>query len=89
MNTSQTIHLKDTTEVVGYIAARTAETIAARGYPGHDLHTVMDRMTSDRVLETIRAAYVHWAAAGNDRPTGIVRIGVRLIAEYRRTFGLD
>lgn len=82
------IHLKDTEEVVAWIAATAAKSIGAAGIPGHNLHTVMERMTSGKVLDTIRAAYTTWAATGKDRPEGITKIGVRLIQEYRRTYGI-
>jgi hypothetical protein len=82
MNDTTRIHLKDTTEVVAYIAAKVSESLAAEGFPGHDLETVMTRMTSDRVLATIRGAYTHMARRGDDRPSAISKIGVRLIAEY-------
>lgn len=82
------IHLKDTTEVVAWIAATVARSISAAGIPGHDLHTVMDRMTTNQALDTIRTAYTTWAGDGKDRPEGITKIGVRLIQEYRRTYGI-
>ncbi|NUR01312.1 MAG: hypothetical protein HOY79_33750 [Streptomyces sp.] len=83
-----TVQLANTTEVVAWIAANVAKTIAADNHAGHDLDTVMRRMTTDGVLSTIRSAYEFRCTRGDDRPESIKLIGVRLIAEYCKTFGL-
>lgn len=85
---TKTVHLNTTTEVVAYIAATTAQTIANRGVGGHDLDIVMHRMTSDRVLSQIRTAYLRRVQAGQHRPTAITKIGVSLITEYRTRYGI-
>lgn len=88
MSASTHIHLNDTEDVVAWIAANVSKTIAKASHEGHDLNTVMTRMTSDRVLNLIRTAYLHCARQGQDRPDAIRRIGVRLIAEYCRQYDL-
>lgn len=88
MNTT-TITLKDTTEVVAWIAANVSKTIASANLPGHDLNKVMAFMTSDYMLDRIRTAYTGEAAQGKHRPTIIKRLGSYLIARYYRDFGLD
>lgn len=88
MTATKTISLATTTDVVAYIASTVAKVIATEGFPGHDIDTVGTRMTSDTVLSTIRDAYVHMARRGDDRPTAISKIGVRLIAEYYNEFQL-
>lgn len=86
--TAGRVHLDTTEDVVAWLAASVAKTIANAGHAGHDLETVLTRMTSDAILDTIRSAYTHWASQGRDRRTGIEKIGVRLIHEYRRTYGI-
>jgi hypothetical protein len=83
-----TISLKDTTEVVAYIASAVAKSIAEEGFAGHDLETVGRRMTTDAILSTIRSAYVFRCERGYNRPESIAKIGSRLIAEYYRQFDL-
>jgi hypothetical protein len=87
--TATTVNLKTTTDVVAWLAANVATTIASANLPGHDLDRVMARMTTDRVLAAIRTAYTTCAARGDHRPTAVKKIGVRLIAEYYRQHGLD
>ena len=82
------VHLATTTDVVAWIAANVAKTIAGKHAPGHDLNTVMRRMTSDNILGTIRTAYVFRCERGYDRPESIKMIGCRVIAEYCREYGL-
>lgn len=82
-----TVRLESTTEVVAWIAANAAKMIAAGNHPGHDLDTVMQRMTADSVLEMIRAAYTFRCERGDDRPGSVKLIGCRIIAEYCNTFG--
>lgn len=89
MAASTTIRLKDATEVTAWIATKVAETIAKAGREGHDLDTVLFRMTSTKVLATIRVAYIHQVENGVDKPEAIKKIGVRLIAEYRKTYDLN
>ncbi|MGW7688789.1 hypothetical protein ACWGMA_07835 [Streptomyces asiaticus] len=86
--TVTTVQMAATTGVVAYIAATTAQAIANKGVDGHDLDTVMHRMTSDRVLSQIRTAYVRRSRAGQHRPTAITKIGVNLITEYRTHYGI-
>lgn len=86
--TVTTVQLATTIDIVAYIAATTAQAIASKGVDGHDLDTVMYRMTSDRALSQIRAAYLRRARAGQHRPTAITKIGVALIAEYRTRYGI-
>lgn len=88
MNTT-TIHLETTTEVVGWIAATVSTVIASANLPGHDLDTVMSRMTTDRVLTAIRTAYITRVQRGDDRNDAIKRLGVCLIAEYYSQLGID
>lgn len=85
---ARTVRLNTTTDVVAYIAATTAQAIANKGVDGHDLDTVMRRMTSDRVLSQIRSAYLRRAKAAQHRPTAITKIGVNLITEYRTHYGI-
>jgi tellurite resistance protein len=85
---TKTVRLNTTTDVVAYIAATTAQAIADKGVDGHELETVMHRMTSDRVLSQIRTAYLRRAQAGEHRPTAITKIGVGLITEYRTHYGI-
>ncbi|MEU9218946.1 hypothetical protein AB0D47_20620 [Streptomyces sp. NPDC048376] len=86
--TAKTVHLNTTTDVVAYIAATTAQAIANKGVTGHNLETAVHRMTSDRVLSQIRAAYIRRAQAGQHRSTAITRIAVGLITEYRTHYGI-
>jgi hypothetical protein len=86
--TATTVNLKTTTDVVAWIAANVAKTIAASNHPGHDLPTVMHRMTADSALEMIRAAYTFRCERGDDRPESVKLIGCRLVAEYCNTFNL-
>lgn len=86
--TATQIHLKDATEVTAWVATKVAETIAKAGYEGHNLDTVLYRMTNTKVLATIRTAYINWVEKGGDKNEGITKIGVRLITEYRRTYGV-
>jgi hypothetical protein len=83
-----TVNLKTTTDVVAWIAANAAKVIAAGNHPGHDLDTVMGRMTTDGILGMIRAAYTFRCERGDDRPESVKLIGCRVIAEYCNTFGL-
>lgn len=87
--TATTIHLETTNDVVAFIAGKVSQTIASANLPGHDIDTVTARMTTDRVLDSIRTAYVDWCQRGGHRPTAISKIGVRLIAEYYRQMGID
>lgn len=89
MTTSNTITLKDTTEVVAWIAANVSKTIASASLEGHDLNKVMSVMTTDDMLSRIRTAYAGEAAKGTDRPTIIKRLGVYLIARYYQDNGLE
>ncbi|MFE5037092.1 hypothetical protein [Streptomyces sp. NPDC056683] len=82
-----TVRLDTTTDVVAWIAANAAQVIAAGNHTGHDLDAVMQRMTADSVLETIRAAYTFRCQRGDDRPESVKLIGCRIIAEYCNTFG--
>lgn len=84
----RTVHLEDTTEVVAWIAANVSKTIAAAGHAGHDLETVMGRMTTDSVLSWVRQAWEFRCRRGDDRPESVKLIGVRLIAQYCAQFGL-
>jgi hypothetical protein len=90
MNATATrISLKDTTEVVAYIASAVTKSIAGEGFEGHTLTTVGQRMTTDAVLSMIRTAYIFRCEKGLDRPESIAKIGCRLIAEYYREFNLS
>lgn len=86
--TVTTVQLATTLDAVAYIAATTAQAIANKGVDGHDLDTVMYRMTSDRALSQISAAYLRRVRAGQHRPTAITKIGVALITEYRTRYGI-
>jgi len=84
----KTVGLRTTTDIVAYITATTAQVIAGKGVDGHDLDTVMRRMTSDRVLSQIRAAYLRRARDGQRRPAAITKVGVSLVTEYRTHYGI-
>lgn len=83
-----TIQLKTAAEVAAYIAATTAQAIANKGVDGHDLDTVMGRVTADRVLSQIHSAYLRRVRDGQHRPTAMTKIGANLITEYRTHYGI-
>lgn len=86
-----TAHLADTdalTKVTAYAAARAALTIAADHTPGHDLDTVMARMTTSRALDTIRRAYTHRIHAGDSAKEAADKVGLRMVRAYRDHYGL-
>lgn len=81
--TATTIHLETTSDVIGYIAARATEAIASKNAPGHDLDTVLTRMTTDKALSTMRSAYEFRLAAGDAEQDAAIKVGVRMIQAYR------
>lgn len=86
-----TAHLADTeaiTKVTAYIAARAAVTIKADRAPGHDLDTVMRRMTSDSALDTIRRAYAFRITAGDGAEDAADKVGRRMVRAYRDQYGI-
>ncbi|MFB8442679.1 hypothetical protein ACFC7A_26875 [Streptomyces niveus] len=82
------VNCSNTAEVVAWIAGNVARVIATAEKPGHDLHTVMGRMTTDRVMDRIRAVYLSEVDHGAHRPEVIMRIGIELIEEYLGQFEL-
>ncbi|WP_424891818.1 hypothetical protein [Streptomyces sp. XH2] len=74
------------TEIVAFIAATVSKSLARNGKPGHDLDTVMHRMTTDAVLSRIRLAYLARINDGQDPRTAVTKTGQDLIREYVRHF---
>jgi len=86
-----TAHLADIeaiTEVTAYIAARAAVTIKADQAPGHDLDTVMRRMTCDSALDTIHRAYAIRITAGDGAKEAAIKVGLRMVRAYRDHYGI-
>lgn len=73
-----------TDEVVAWIAGTVARVLASVDRPGHDLRTVMRRMTTDRVMNRIRGVYLSRRADGATQRDVTMRIGQELIEEYVR-----
>lgn len=83
------ISIRSIEDAVVVIAAYTTRAIAdTNPAPGHDRETVGARMTSDRVLNTIRAAYTHRIHAGDTPREAVIAVGTRLVTEYCNHHGI-
>ncbi|MFD0035566.1 hypothetical protein ACFVJK_46835 [Streptomyces sp. NPDC127172] len=88
MNTTTAPNLNDTTDVAGWVVAKVALSVAAEGIPGHDLDTVMAHMTTDDVLNTIRADYDARCDRGDNRGSAASTVGLRALVAYYDAFNL-
>jgi hypothetical protein len=78
----------DTTTAVATIASAATKAIAKAGHPGHDTHTVGERLTSLPCVATIRACYEAQLAKGSTQLAAAEHTGRILIASYCRTHNL-
>lgn len=85
---SRIIRIRSTEDAVVEIAAMTTRVIAEGGHEGHDLETVGRLITSDLVLDTIRAAYNRRTAEGATPKEAVIAVGTQLVAHYCNSAGI-
>jgi hypothetical protein len=84
----RSLTVKDTEDAVVVILALATETIAAGNHPGHTLHQVFDRITSDEVLCLVREFYGRRIAKGETPRDAVIGVGQSLIAHYCEKAGI-
>lgn len=85
----RTIHVENVEQAIPVTITYVTMAIAGAGIAGHDMNAVCTRMTTDTVMDTIRAAYNHRVDVMGDTPKeAVISIGVRLIQAYRVKFGI-
>ncbi|OEV12467.1 hypothetical protein [Streptomyces nanshensis] len=84
MKSLDTIDLEDREEVLAWIAAKTAVTVEKLNAEGHDLKIVMDRLTNDYTLNSLRSLYADTAGKVNpgDRADAVERLAQILFSSY-------
>lgn len=83
-----TIQVRNTEDAVATIAALATRVIAEAGHEGHGLEAVGERLTSDAVLDTIRAAYDRRTGQGATPKDAVIAVGQSLIAHYCNSAGI-
>lgn len=85
----QTIVVHNVEQAIPVIITYTTMAIANAGVSGHDMNAVCAQMTTDKVMDTLRAAYLYRTNVKGDTPKeAVVSVGVRLIQAYRTKFGI-
>lgn len=83
-----TITINNIEDAVAVIAAYATRVIAADNHPGHNLEQVGARMTSDEVLDTIRAALTRRIDNGTTPKEAVIGVGQAVIAHYCNAAGI-
>lgn len=85
----RTIRVDNVEQAIPVVITYITMALAGAGIAGHDMSTVCARMTTDKVMDTIRTAYTYRTDALGDTPKeAVVSIGVRLIEAYRVKYGI-
>jgi hypothetical protein len=83
------IHVDNVEQAIPVIITYVTTAIAGKGIGHHDLEFVCTQMTTDKVMDIIRASYNHRVDVMGDTPKeAVISIGVRLIQAYRVKFGI-
>ncbi|XVV34991.1 hypothetical protein ACQPXT_13485 [Streptomyces sp. CA-100214] len=85
---TSTITIRNTEDAVAAIAALATKSIASHGLPGHSLEEVGERMTSDDVLDRIRAAYNRHTGNGKTPKEAVIAVGQTVTAVYYNSAGI-
>ncbi len=85
---NKTITIRNIEDAVTTVAAYATRVIAADNHPGHNLEQVGTRMTSDEVLDTIRAALNRRIKNGATSKEAVIGVGQAVIAHYCNVAGI-
>ncbi|MDF3141506.1 MULTISPECIES: hypothetical protein [unclassified Streptomyces] len=82
------VQLDTLADVAGYIVGTAAGAIATLGIEGHDVETVLSRLTEPRFADTVTGLYARAVDEGKDKVATIGAIGGALVRSYRRHYGI-
>lgn len=83
-----TIKIRNIEDAVAVVAAYATRVIAAGNHPGHNRDQVGERLTSDEVLDMIRAALTRRVENGATAKEAVIGVGQSVVAHYCNAAGI-